>query len=227
MANWNQIVRDRLKPKRLSLADLDSIISELAAHLEEAFYEAQARGLTEEQALKIALQEVNDWRVLAGEIRAARSEEDPVNYRTKSLWLPTLITLLGASVSLAVTQFMGLQPQQVWVDKMGMTFYWLWLASLPIFGAAGAYMSRRAAGQIPIRLAAGLSPELVMLVGMFLILPWGLFLDGFHFLRLVHFGLGLINWVGIPAAALLLGTLPFLRGNNLDESVRSKRKPKA
>jgi len=107
MPNWNQIVRDRLKPKRLSLADLDSIVSELAAHLEEAFDEAQARGLTEEQALHIALQEVKDWRVLAAEIRAARSEEGPVNYRTKSLWLPALVTLLGASVSLAVSQFMG------------------------------------------------------------------------------------------------------------------------
>jgi len=69
-----------------------------------------------------------------------------MNHRTKSLWLPALITLLGASVSLAATQFMGLQPQEVWGGKMGMTFYGPWLASLPIFGALGAYMSRRAAG---------------------------------------------------------------------------------
>lgn len=215
MLNWNQIVRDRLKAKRLNLADLDSIVSELAAHLEEAFDEAQTRGLTEEQALEIALQEVEDWRVLAAEIDASRCEEGTMNQRTKSLWLPALITLLGASVSLAATQFMGLQPQQVWVGKMGMTFYWPWLASLPIFGAVGAYMSRRAAGQTPTRLAAGLAPAIVMLVVMFLVMPWGLVLDGFHFFRLVHFGLGLINWVGIPAAALLLGALPFLRGNNL------------
>lgn len=215
MPNWNHVVRDRLKSKGLNLADMDSIISELAAHLEEAFDEAQARGLAEEQALQVALQEVEDWRVLAAEIDAARCEEGAMNQRTKSLWLPALITLSGASVSLAVTQFMGLQPQQVWVGKMGMTFYWPWLASLPIFGAIGAYMSRRAAGQTPIRIAAGLSPALVMLVVMFLILPWGLFLDGFHFSRLIHFGLGLINWVGIPAAALLLGALPFLRENSL------------
>ena len=138
-----------------------------------------------------------------------------MNYRTKSLWLPALITLLGASVSLAATQFVGLQPQQVWVGNIGMTFYWSWLASLPLFGALGTYMSRRAAGQTPMRLGAGLAPALVMLVVMFLILPWGFFLDGFHFFRLVHFGLGLINWVAIPAAALLLGALPFLRGNTL------------
>jgi hypothetical protein len=214
MPDWRQLVRDRLKPKRLSVADLDSIISELAAHLEEIYDEARARGLTEEQALQIALQEVEDWHVLAAEIDAARFEEGLMNQRTKRLWLPALITLLGASVSLAATQFMGLQPQQVWIGGMGMTFYWPWLATLPIFSAAGAYMSRRAAGQTPMRLAAGLSPALVMLMVMFLVLPWGFFLDGFHFFRLVHFGLGLINWVGIPAAALLVGALPFLRGNN-------------
>jgi hypothetical protein len=215
MPNWFQIVRERLKLKGLRVADLESITSELAAHLEETCDEARAQGLTQKQALRIALQEVEDWRVLAAEIDAAQSEEGLMNHRTKSLWLPALITLLGASVSLAATQFMGLQPQQVWVGNMGMSFYWPWLGSLPIFGAVGAYMSRRAAGQTSMRLAAGLAPALVMLVVMFLILPWGFFLDGFHFFRLVHFGLGLINWVGIPAAALLLGALPFLRGNNL------------
>lgn len=219
MPNWRQILRERVTPKRLNAAAADSILRELATHLEEAFEEARARGLTEDQALQIALQEVEDWHVLAAEINAARSEEGRMNYRTKTLWLPTFLTLLGASVSLAATQFIGLQPQQIWVGKMGMTFYWPWLASLPIFGAVGAYMSRKAAGQIPICLVAGLSPALVMLVVMFLILPWGLFLDGLHFFRLVHFGLGLINWVGIPAAALLLGALPFLRKNNLTSGI--------
>lgn len=70
-----------------------------------------------------------------------------------------------------------------------------------------------------MRLTAGLAPALVMLIVMFLILPWGIFLDGFHFFRLVGFGLGLINWVGISAAALLLGALPFLRGNNLTAEI--------
>ena len=215
MPNWIEIVRKRLRGQEPRVPDLQSVIAELAAHLEETYEAARSRGLPDNDALQIALQEVEDWRVLAAQIDAALSEEGAMNHRTKSLWLPALITLLGASVSLAATQFMGPQPQQVWVGKMGMTFYWPWLASLPIFGAVGAYMSRRAAGQTPMRLAAGLAPALVMLVVMFLILPWGLFLDSFHFFRLVHFGLGLINWVGIPAAALLLGALPFLRGNNL------------
>jgi len=215
MPDWKKLARKRLFRSGLRHGTREDVVTELATHLDETYEQALSKGLTQTAAIKIALQEVEDWSVLAAEIDAARSREGAMNHRTKSVWLPALITLFGASVSLASTQFIGLQPQQVWVGNMGMTFYWPWLASLPIFGAVGAYMSRRAAGQTWLRLAAGLAPALVMLVVMFLILPWGLFLDGFHFFRLVHFGLGLINWVGIPAAALLVGALPFLRGNNL------------
>jgi hypothetical protein len=215
MPDWKNLVRKRLSTQDQPHRTREDVIAELAIHLDETYEHALSKGLTHSAAIKIALQEVKDWRVLAAQIDAARSKESLMNHRTKSLWLPALITLLGASVSLAATQFAGLQPQQVWVGGMGMTFYWPWLGSLPIFGALGAYMSRSAAGQTSMRLAAGLSPAIVMLVVMLLVLPWGLFLDGVHFFRLVHFGLGLINWVGIPAAALLLGALPYLRGNNL------------
>lgn len=219
MPDWKELVRKRLSTRDLPHGTREEIVAEFAIHLEEIYEHALSKGFRHRAAIKIALQEVNDWGVLAAEIDAARSEEGAMNYRTKSLWLPASITLLGASVSLAATQFAGLPPQQVWVGQMGMTFYWPWLASLPIFGALGACMSRRGAGQTAMRLAAGLAPALVMLMVMLLILPWGLFLDGFHFFRLVHFGLGLINWVGIPAAALLLGALPFLRGNNLTPEI--------
>jgi hypothetical protein len=225
MPDWKKLARKRLSALALPSGTAEDVIVELAIHLDETYHHALSIGLTHRAAIKIALQEVEDWRVLAAEINVARSGKGVMNQRTKSLWLPALITLLGASLSLAATQFMGLQPQQVWVGGMGMTFYWPWLASLPIFGAVGAYMSRRAAGDTPLRIAASLSPAIVMLVVMFLILPWGLALDGFHFFRLVHFGPGLINWVGIPAVALTLGALPFRGGNGLTgsgESMRSK-----
>ena len=214
MPDWKKLVGNRLSKLGLPSSTTEEVIAELSLHLEETYQHAVSNGLTERAGIKIALQEVEDWHVLAAEIKRARTEGS-MNYRTKSLWLPALITLFGASISLTATQFIGLQPRLVWFAGMGMTFYWPWLASLPIFGAVGAYMSRRAAGQTPMRLAAGLSPAIVMLIVMLLILPWGLFLDGFHFFRLVRFGLGLINWVGIPAVALLVGTLPFLGGNNL------------
>ena len=92
-----------------------------------------------------------------------------------------------------------------------MSLYWPWLATLPIFGAIGAYISQRAQGLTPARFAAALSPALVMLIVMLLVLPFGLAMDGVHFLRLVSFGIGLINWVVVPALALLTGALPFFR----------------
>ncbi len=134
-----------------------------------------------------------------------------MNHRTRSLWLPALITLLAASMSLAVTQFLRVQPRLVWIGGWGMTFYWPWLASLPLFGALGAYFSQRAEGSLRTRLAVGLSPAFTMLIVMTVILPWALAIDGFRLFRLVGFALGLTNWVLIPAGVLLLGALPFLR----------------
>jgi len=133
-----------------------------------------------------------------------------MNHRTKSLWLPALLTFFGASISLTLSQLLKLEPHIVWVGKVAFWFYGPWLATLPLFGALGARLSQRAHGQTYSRLMAALSPALVMLIVMLLLLPWGLAIDGVHFLQLVSYGLGLLNWVALPAVALLLGALPFL-----------------
>ncbi len=111
---------------------------------------------------------------------------------------------------LMLLQYGGFQPHLVWVGKIGMLFYWPWLAGLPLFGAIGAYLSRRAQGPIRARLVAAMFPALVMLITMCLILPYGLAISGVSFLQMVHFGLALANWVALPSIALFLGTLPFL-----------------
>ena len=146
---------------------------------------------------------------------AAASEANHFSQHTKSLWLPALTSFFGASVSFMLSLFVGMKPQMVWVNHdgagHGVWLYWPWLATLPIFGAAGAFLSRRAQGAVPTRLAAGLSPALIMLTVMALVLPYGIAIDGFHFFHLVSYGFGLINWVVLPATALLLGAIPFLR----------------
>lgn len=143
---------------------------------------------------------------------AAASETNRLNQRTKSLWLPALTTFFGASVWLMICEFLNMQPRVVWIARIGMWLYWPWLASLPVFGAAGAFLSQRAHGTAAARLTACLSPALIMLTVMVLILPWGLAIDGKDFFRVVAFGVGLINWVAIPGVALLLGAAPFVRG---------------
>lgn len=144
MPDWKKLVRKRLSKLGLPSDTADDVFNELSLHLEETYEGAVSNGWTERAALKLALQEVEDWHVLATEIERARTEEHFMNHRTRSLWLPALITLFGASVSLAATQFIGLRPRLVWFAGRGMTFYWPWLASLPLFSAAGAWLSRRA-----------------------------------------------------------------------------------
>lgn len=213
MHGWEHIVRERLESSRCAIVNTDSVISELAAHLEETHDAALWRGLTEQAATQIALQEIGDWRALAKHISRAQSTEDLMNHRTKSLWLPALVTLLGASVCLMACQLWGMQPRLIWVGKLAMTFYWPWLATLPFFGAAGAYLSQHGQATLRVRLAAALSPALIILIVMIGILPLGLVVDGFHFFFFVAFALGAINWVAIPALALFLGALPFLHNS--------------
>ncbi len=211
--DWQETVREHMDSRLLPSECREEIIAELAAHLEETYDDARWGGLSNQAAFALAVREIEikDGHRLAEKIREAKSQEGSMNFRTRSLWLPALITLLGASVSLMLSQMIGVQPRLVWIGPLAMTFYWPWLATLPVLGALGAYLSHRAYGPAAARLAAGLSPAWVMLVVMCLILPWGLAIDGLSFFRLVSFGLGLANWVALPALALLLGAAPFLR----------------
>ncbi len=208
MQDWKQLVRDRLKPTGLNLSE--PVISELTAHLEETYELAASEGVAEPEAFQRALQEIPDWRVLAQDIDRATSKEASMNHRTKSLWIPALATFFAASVSLALCQFFGMRPRIMWIGELAMPMYLPWLATLPVCGAFGACLSQRAHGSAQARLAAGLSPAFIMLIVMSLVLPVGFLLDGLHFLQLVAFGVLLVNWVVIPALALLLGELPFL-----------------
>lgn len=210
MRDWKKLVREHMNTLDLPTEAQKSVVDEVAAHLEEVYEAAISKRVSEEDAVKLTLQEVDNWGVLAARIQRAKSEHILMNNRTKTLWLPAMITLLGSSGLLMLIQHTGFQPRLIWVAHTGMLFYWPWLAGLPIFGALGAYLSQRAQGSIRARLAAGLSPALLMLTVMCLILPWGLAVDGFTFFRLIHFGIGLTNWVALPAVALLLGAAPFL-----------------
>lgn len=214
MPDWNRFVRRRMQ--RLTSAAREDVVAELAHHLEQTFEQACATGLTKRAAIRVTLQEVQGWNVLVAEIGSAK-QEGPMNYRTKSLWIPALATFIGASLSLTLCQLFKLEPHIVWVGKVAFWFYWPWLATLPLFGALGAHLSQRAHGQTRSRLMAGLSPALIMLIVMLLVLPWGLALDGLHFLQLVSFGLGLLNWVVLPAIALSVGILPFLGESRVAE----------
>lgn len=147
-----------------------------------------------------------------------------MNHRTKSIWIPGLITLIITSAALAVLQACRVQPHVTWLRAgVGLVFYTPWLIAQPAFGAIGAYLSRRAGGDRCARLLSGLFPSLMMLAAFAVILGVGLAL---RLIRISDFppelwpvvGAHFAVWVAIPALALALGALPFVGVSEVQES---------
>jgi hypothetical protein len=134
-----------------------------------------------------------------------------MNKRTKNLWLPAMATILGASF--AMTCFNGWASVLVGCRRARWRYPydWPWLAALPLFGALGAYLSRRAVGPVlsRSRLVAGLAAVLWLLLMSFSIEPVELAVNAFS--QFLCYAYGVANWVAIPGFALLLGASPFLR----------------
>ena len=136
-----------------------------------------------------------------------------MNQRSRAVWLPGLVTLTIASVSLMVMQlFTFSRPRVHWIDGGAVVVAFVWLVSLVPCGALGAYLSRRAGGSRRNSVVASLFPSLVMLGVLCVALPVGLFIERntyiLHHPR--HFGLAILTWIVVPGFALLLGALPVL-----------------
>jgi len=141
-------------------------------------------------------------------VRRSIAGKEVMNYRTKTLWLPGLISLAAAMIVFTISTRVGLQPQFLARGLSNAVVYLGWLLPLPFCGAIGAFLSRRAGGQRLARLAAGLFPAIAMVVLVgFLMLICQIVLakpQGFNLIRGLFFGMVL------PVVALWLGTIPFL-----------------
>jgi hypothetical protein len=84
-----------------------------------------------------------------------------------------------------------------------------WLILLPFCGAAGAYLSRRAGGNVRARLVAGLFPTIALFTLGSIVVPTRLLTFARPEWR--YGAIALIVGVVLPSAALLAGTAPFLR----------------
>jgi hypothetical protein len=213
--DWRKIIRERLSAPNSPCTLKEEVIAELAAHLEETYEDARSRNLDEPGAMKIAMQEVTDWRVLSAEIRRAKSKETPMNDRTKTIWLPAIANLTGAALFLMILQKSGFQPRILWTKDMGlgpmaMVIYLPWLCALPVFGAIAAYLAQRAHSRSTGRVISALAPALAMLGSFSLILPFSIAIDR-HMVPLGYFAFTLFNWVVLPGCASLIGAAPFLR----------------
>lgn len=212
MRDWRKEISGRLGLRRIH----EEAVRELASHLEESYESNRSRGLTEQDALAETLQELDDSDDLVNAIRRRRSQEDVMNYRTRTLWLPGMIMVLGASLSLTIFVRTGSRESLTWrAGPIVLWLCWPWFASLTAVGAAGGFLSRRGGVSIRTRLAVVIPPALLIAVCMCifsdlsaLILHLDLILNRFWWLYLT---IAVANWVVLPGAALLLGAAPFLR----------------
>lgn len=207
MPDWLAYVNDRLGPLHLSQAESVQVREELAAHLEDTYLSLRAQGFSESEAVHLTCDQVSSWQELRRDILAAKSEAFMQN-RVKQIWIPGLVTLFFAYVLLALMQFAGLRAMVSHPgEPRGIVLYLPWMVCLPLIGAIGAYLSRRAqATGWRVYFAASL-PALALGVFFLLISPLAFVLDPHVPLSIKATALaaGLVNWVILPGIALCLG----------------------
>lgn len=201
MPDWRQFVREHLGTLGLSPAREEEIRAELADHLED---QSQHPGKPETGI---------DWKSLACEIR--RAEEGAMSHTAKTLWVPGVSVLLLASIMLIVMT--RVVPTTLWTSPNGP---WLmlgpWLLSYFVFGALGAYWSRRAGGDPRARLLSGVFPLALHLTIFVLPIIVAAVADSPRYpehRQLAWLLRTSLAWVVIPGVALAIGALPVLRNS--------------
>lgn len=213
--NWKDLVRRRLSSQHDHRSAGEEIVTELAAHLEDVYDAAQARGLDARSSLELTLQEIQDWHVLLADIRRAKSQEDSMNLRTRSLWLPALASLFASSLFLLALTEISMQPPLLVRLHSGAAqwLYAVWLIGQIAFGALGAFLSRRVGGSRATRIIAATFPALVMLASCAIVIPASALMEhnDFIFHNPGRLWWGAFLWAVVPGVTLLLGAAPFLK----------------
>jgi len=214
MPDWQQIVSSKLSGLALEPEEVTQVLEEVAGHLEEEYQSLLSKDVPEKEAARRALRRVDDWQALKQMIESARKKENPMPKRIAQFWLPAFLTLLLSMVLLAVIQMFGPNPwTRVVASRWWMpvaVVYVSWLLFLPLIGALGAYMSRRAGGSARAVFFSIVFPTLPYLTFFLIGLPIALILDDrvAHNITIPAFFVGLSAWVIFPAAALLAGGWP-------------------
>jgi hypothetical protein len=216
MRDWKQLVRARLSGLELPAREKEDVVVELAGHLEEKYAQLCVQGISTEEAVEECLEQVSDWREFTKKIQSAK-KGDSMNIRTRTLWLPGILTLTVSMGFLLVLQFSRIQPHaMVWPNRGPiLLFYIPWLVSLPAFGALGAFLSLRAGGSRRAVLLSGVFPAVYPATCFFVILPLAIIFNRnvalhFSFLSLLP---QLLVWLILPTTALFIGGFALLAAN--------------
>lgn len=218
MRDWSALVHRHLASARVDEQRRGEIGAELAAHLEDAYAAALRSGCTEAEAIARAMDRVPDWSALAVAVERSVDEDSIMTRKAKTVLLPGGTMLLAAATGMSLV--VSWTPADRWLDPrwqvhalpagLALLFYLL-------LGAIGAAWSRRVGGSRGERLAAGLFPLALHLA----VAGLGVGEDMLYALSSGaggrHLGINIINMILVmlvaPGAALLLGVLPFARGN--------------
>ena len=232
MPDWEKVVSHRLAQLALDERERQEVIAELAGHLEETYEGLRREGLPEREAVYHALSQVADWSDLQRKIYLAK--ENTMNSRTSRLWAPSFVTLVASVITLVAFTFLGLQPgplgsrpgnqmrgeHEIWWGHLvgGITRgphmvneYTVWLMALPLIGALGAGLSRRAGGTRREVIISGVFPALAWLTIVLVNLSFAASLGrGLEVATAPVGPVGLITMlVVIPGVCLLFGVLIY------------------
>ena len=138
--------------------------------------------------------------------------------RVSTLWLPCMVSLTGSMAWRFILQ-QTVRTSQPLLNHAGIPLLQqlLWLAALPVFGAASAHLSRRARGDRSTAMIAAVFPSIVMAA------IWGVLATQMKNPSPSQwFGLlfGVLHWIVEPGVALSLGALPFLKAQALTSTLR-------
>ena len=209
MPDWRAYVRDHLGPFGSARAEQEQLIAELAAHLEDFYADLLAKGIPESDAFARTCDRAGNWDELRGGIVWANQEAN-MNQRVRQLLVPSLITLLFSYMVLALLQWAGVRPIFSHpAEPRGVVFYLPWLFLLPLIGAGGAYLSRRAQAIGWRVYFAACLPALALAAIFLLLFPISFVFDRQVPMQIRSTALvaSILNWVILPGTALCLGAL--------------------
>jgi hypothetical protein len=144
----------------------------------------------------------------------------------KKMWLPGLATGVAAFALMGGIVAVGMRPWWILlyhlpIPVVGSEWYILvpWSMVLPLAGATGAYLSRRAGGSAWQRFLASQLPVIVVLAIALVGFVIEVFQPRFGGFTVVlrKASIGVLEWVVLPGASMLLGAAPFLSDEQQQE----------
>ncbi len=208
MPDWEAFVCSQLADLALAPEERADVIAELATHLEEGYEKLRAQGISGEDAVKQTVEQVSDWNDLQRRIHFAKTRKDTMTNRVKQFWLPGLLTFTFSMGLLEVVQKFFPQPFILRLDHPPVLMFYLpWLLTLPLAGAIGAYLSKRAGASRRMTLFSSVFPVLPLAAVFLIAIPVGLVLShtlSHGIVAAAFLTLG-TAWVGVPGAILLAG----------------------